>query len=68
MTRLHTTHPLVQVDTDEAGTPIRLRLDGETPGPTIRDPKAEMEAARRLTAVLDGNAVDLDPTGFHATP
>jgi hypothetical protein len=30
MTRLHATHPLVQVETDAAGTPIRLRLDGTT--------------------------------------
>jgi len=32
MTRLYANHPLVQVDTDEAGTPVRLRLDGETHG------------------------------------
>ena len=30
MTRLHATHPLVQVETDATGTPIRLRLDGQT--------------------------------------
>ena len=30
MTRLYVTHPLIQVDTDEQGTPTRLRLDGVT--------------------------------------
>ena len=29
MTRLHATHPLVQVETDAAGTPTRLTLDGQ---------------------------------------
>ncbi|HEX2222149.1 MAG TPA: hypothetical protein VHK06_06450 [Candidatus Limnocylindria bacterium] len=28
MTRLHPDHPLVQVDTDPNGTPVRLRADG----------------------------------------
>jgi hypothetical protein len=28
MTRIHTDHPLVQVETDAAGTPTRLRMDG----------------------------------------
>ncbi len=37
-----------------------LRLDGQTPLPTVRDPRAEMDAARRLTAVLDGNSPPLD--------
>ena len=32
MTRLYVNHPLVQVETDEAGTPIRLRMDGVTHG------------------------------------
>ena len=30
MTRLHVTHPLVQVETDAAGIPVTLRLDGAT--------------------------------------
>jgi hypothetical protein len=30
VTRLHTNHPLVQVETDDLGTPIRLRMDGVT--------------------------------------
>ena len=28
MTRIRTDHPLVQVETDAAGTPTRLRMDG----------------------------------------
>ena len=28
MTKLYVDHPLVQVEADELGTPIRLRLDG----------------------------------------
>jgi hypothetical protein len=32
VTRLHTDHPLVQVETDAFGTPIRLRMDGVTHG------------------------------------
>jgi len=32
VTRLYVNHPLVQVETDEAGTPIRLRMDGVTHG------------------------------------
>ena len=32
MTRLYLDHPLIQVDTDEFGTPLRLRLDGTTHG------------------------------------
>lgn len=43
-----------------------LRLDDL--GPSILDPKAEREAARRLTAVLDGNTPALDDAGYHATP
>jgi hypothetical protein len=30
MTRLHADHPLVQVQTDADGTPVSLRLDGQT--------------------------------------
>ena len=32
MTRLYTNHPLVQVETDAAGTPIGLRLEGNDQG------------------------------------
>src|SRR5690606_37749513 len=32
MTRIHTDHPLVQVETDAAGTPTRLRMDGTDHG------------------------------------
>ena len=32
MTRLYLDHPLIQVETDDAGIPLRLRLDGETHG------------------------------------
>ena len=32
MTRLYLDHPLIQVETDALGTPLRLRLDGETHG------------------------------------
>ena len=32
MTRLHADHPLVQVETDPDGQPVRIRLDGETHG------------------------------------
>lgn len=32
MTRLYTDHPLVQVDADAAGTPLRLRMDGTDHG------------------------------------
>ena len=32
MTRLYANHPLVQVETDEAGTPVRIRMDGVTHG------------------------------------
>jgi hypothetical protein len=32
VTRLYANHPLVQVETDEAGTPIRLRMDGVAHG------------------------------------
>jgi hypothetical protein len=32
MTRIHTDHPLVQVETDAAGTPPRLRMDGTDHG------------------------------------
>ena len=32
MTRLYVNHPLVQVETDAAGIPIRLRMDGVTHG------------------------------------
>ncbi len=32
MTRLYADHPLVQVETDAAGQPLRIRLDGETHG------------------------------------
>jgi hypothetical protein len=28
MTKLYADHPLVQVEADELGTPVRLRLDG----------------------------------------
>ena len=34
MTRLYLDHPLVQVETDVDGTPIRLRLGGEAHGET----------------------------------
>lgn len=45
-----------------------LRLDGVTPGPTIVDPAAERAAARELTAILDGNTPDPDPSATCATP
>ena len=32
MTRLYLDHPLIQVDTDAFGTPLRLRLDGTNHG------------------------------------
>jgi hypothetical protein len=32
VTRLYPTHPLVQVETDAAGTPVRLRMDGVAHG------------------------------------
>ena len=32
MTRLYANHPLVQVETDGAGTPIRIRMNGVTHG------------------------------------
>ena len=32
MTRLMDGHPLVQVETDPDGTPVRLRMDGTTHG------------------------------------
>lgn len=32
MTRIHTDHPLVQVETDAQGIPQRLRMDGVTSG------------------------------------
>ena len=32
VTRLYLDHPLIQVETDDAGIPLRLRLDGETHG------------------------------------
>jgi len=32
VTRLYLDHPLIQVETDADGTPLRLRLDGETHG------------------------------------
>ena len=32
MTRLHTDHPLVQVQTDDTGQPCLLRLDGAAHG------------------------------------
>jgi hypothetical protein len=32
VTRLYLDHPLIQVETDRAGTPLRLRMDGVTHG------------------------------------
>ena len=32
MTRLYLDHPLIQVETDALGTPLRLHLDGESHG------------------------------------
>ena len=32
MTRLYASHPLIQVDANEHGAPVRLRLDGTTHG------------------------------------
>lgn len=32
MTRLYANHPLVQVETDADGIPVRLRMDGVTHG------------------------------------
>jgi len=32
VTRLYANHPLVQVETDAAGTPVRIRMDGVTHG------------------------------------
>lgn len=32
MTRLYANHPLVQVETDADGTPIRIRMEGVTHG------------------------------------
>jgi hypothetical protein len=34
----------------------------------VRDPKAEREAARKLTAILDGDSPVPDDAGYHATP
>ena len=32
MTRLYANHPLVQVETDDDGIPVRIRMDGVTHG------------------------------------
>lgn len=45
-----------------------FRLGGGAPSLTIRDPEAEMEAARRLTAVLDGNAPEPGDAVLRADP
>ena len=47
MTRLHATHPLVQVETDASGTPIRLRLDGTTHADRSTDPDTGAHANPR---------------------
>ena len=45
-----------------------LKLDGKTPIPTIRDPKEEIAAVRRLAAVLDGNTPAYQDGAFRASP
>lgn len=45
-----------------------LALDGKTPLPIIVDPREQIDAVRRLTAVLDGNVPPYEDGSFRASP